>query len=387
VEVREQQEHAGQESLAEGATVRVLQPTGREAVFGLVEVEAEVQWHGPPGELRLLLDGELVATAQGSSLRQAVDVGQQNRSHRFEVVAVTEDGRQSRGGVETPAIPVDEVVDLELLQVFATVTDRRGRRVLNLDRSAFELREDGQGQRIVTLESGDIPFTAVVLVDGSSSMTEVQRQGARRGVRALAEGMHPFDEVKLLAFDHRILAESPFTQDPAVLEAALPELRSRGGTALLDHLFVAHRALDERLGRKVILLLSDGAEVHSVLRLRQIEEMLRDSWVQIFWLELPKPGSDEGLLYNSFLPPKEIQERHRRLRRTVEETGGRVLTATTPEEIEAAFAEVLRELREQYALGYYPPKGAQAGSWRDLSLKVRGAGLKVRTRKGYRVLR
>ena len=67
----------------------------------------------------------------------------------------------------------------------------------------------------------------------------------------------------------------------------------------------------------------------------------------------------------------------------VELSGGRIIPARTPNEIEGVFAEILLELREQYALGYYPTKQRNDGSWRRVRVKVDRRGVKVRTHEGY----
>ena len=365
---------------AEGE-VRILHPSGQEAVFG--EVPFVVDAAGAAvASVELLVDGRSIARLEKPPFEGVADVGQENVAHRFEALVVYTSGQEERLVVKTPAIHVDEVVELNLQQIFVTVTGSSGGRRLGLTKEHFELRDDGRRQDLVTVASGKIPFTAVVLLDGSISMEGDQGRAARAGLSYFAEGMRENDEARLLVFGDHLLAASPFTQDAEVLAAPLDGYFPPGGTAIYDHLYLALRLLEPRLGRRVVILLSDGRDVHSVLRMKEIRRTARRSQAMLYWVETPRPGAGRGLYAHSFLPPEEIEAERQRLATSVRETGGRILLAESPAQIRAALGEILQELREQHALGYYPdPPGA--GRWRPLKVKVHRRGLKVRAPEGY----
>ncbi|MCH9648006.1 MAG: VWA domain-containing protein [Deltaproteobacteria bacterium] len=286
----------------------------------------------------------------------------------------------------TPAVHINDTVELKLRQVFATIVNVRGQRILGLVPKDFELRDNGRKQRIVTLASGDIPFSAVLLLDGSLSMRGSPMEAAIQGVRSFVEGMNPFDEARLLVFSDRLLAASPFTGSPDELLAEVPSQRVETGTSIHDHLFWSIRLLEGKLGRKVLVLLSDGQDVHSVLRMEVVAEALSHSEAQLYWVQILDAqglarSRARGL--HSFLSAEEILQQRDLLRRAVQRSGGRVLEVRQPEEIPQALAEVLRELREQYAIGYYPEPGIEDGSWHRLDVKVQGLGRRVQVREGY----
>ena len=186
------------------------------------------------------------------------------------------------------SIHVDEVVDLELQQLYVTVT-RAGERVLGLKHDDFTVLDRGERQEIVTLAFGEVPFTAILLIDGSVSMDEPLSAAARRGAKAFAAGMTALDEAKAMLFSHHLIAASPFTADPAVLGAAVAS-EAPGGTALNDQLYWAVRLLERRNGRRVVVLLSDGRDVHSVLDMAQVREAVRHGQTMIYWVRLILEG-------------------------------------------------------------------------------------------------
>jgi len=363
-----------------GIEVEILYPDGTEAVFDRITVQVGVVADEDLAEVSLWLDGRRVGKLSPPAWELEVDVGGENRSHRFEVRAVGDSGTEVRMETVTPAIHVDEDVSVQLQQIFVTVTDRRGQRVLDLGRGDLVLRDNKIRQEIVTLGTGDIPFTAVLLLDASLSMEGRQLKAVIRGARAFAGAMVTHDEVKVMVFADRLMASIPFTSDPEAMVEGLPQGRASGGTALFDHLFWAVRQTQQRLGRRVVVFLSDGADVHSVLSMDQVREAVRETQTTLYWIELTKvPGTPIQGLHHSFRVERQVKL----LRRTTEESGGRVLRAYFPREIEEALEEVIRELREQVAIGYYPQPPSDDGQWHEVEVKVRKPGLKTRARTGY----
>ncbi len=362
-------------------SVLLTSPTPGEPVFGEVEIVADVDSERPVRRVTFRLDGKVVGELREPPYRLRVDAGTQSREHRFEVVAEDVDGAVGRSLLVSPRLAVDLELELELQQLYVTVT-QRGQRVVDLERSDFAVFDQGRRQELVTFERGDVPLAALLLVDASDSMRGDLLAAAVAGAQAFIAGMAELDQAKLVLFADRVLHDSPFTSFAEVLATGLSGVEARGSTALNDHLYLALRLLEQRQGRRVVILLSDGVDVASVLRMEEVLETVRRSSALIYWLRLRTSGEDSG--YASAWRDAASHAREFELLATgVKASGGRVLVLDHVAATAGAFAEILRELREQYVLGYYPSDNRGDGRWHTVRVRVRPRGAKVRTRYGY----
>jgi Ca-activated chloride channel family protein len=368
---------------AGGAPVlRILSPDGDSPALGDTEVIIDVESEESVTEVTLLVDGLPAGRRTAPPFVFPVLLGEENLAHRFEAEAITASGTTVRTTVVTPSFRVDEIVDLELQQVYTTVTDRRGWRVPGLARSDFRLFDDGREQTIVTFASGDIPFSAILLLDVSQSMQGEQIAAARAGARAFLGGMRDFDEVKVILFSTRLLAASDFSGAEAPLDRMIEEVVPHGGSSINDFVFLGLQRLERRSGRRVLVLLSDGSDVHSVLRIEQVAEVARQSQTQIYWLRLQERRLGGSNLVDSWRDPVANRKQEKQLEQTIRDSGGRAIDVSSADEIAPSFREVLAELRDQYALGYYPDRRYDDGRWRQIEIQV-GERYRVQSRAGY----
>lgn len=362
-------------------------PPGDEFVYGIVDVVVAVS--GDEAEsavVEFFLDGKSLGTMIKRPFRLAVDVGDENVSHDFKVVARTPTGATATATTTTPTLQVDDQMELNLQQFYITATDESGR-VLDLDRSDFRIVEDGESQKLVTFERGDVPLTSVLLLDCSLSMTGRQLAAALEGASLFVKGMNELDETMVMLYSDRLLRSSEFSKDPEALRQALSGVAASGGTSINDHLFLALKQLDVRQGRSVVVLFSDGADVHSALSMSEVLEKVRRSQSLIYWIYLrQRAGDDEEKVPTYMTTWRSMDENaneFRRLRQAVSESGGRVQVVDDLEQLDEAFVEIMRELREQYVLGYYPTNEASDGEWREVRIRVKRSGVKLRAREGY----
>ena len=361
--------------------VRITQPQFEVPVFGRVEVIAEVDSEREIASVEVFLDGRLAGRLEGPApYRFQLEVGEDNAGHRFEVVARDDTGEEARDVVITPAIQVDQEIEVELQQLYVTVT-RGGEAVRDLERDDFSVVDDGRVQRLVTFERGDVPLAALLLVDSSDSMRGRRLRLALAGARSFADSMAPLDEAMLLLFADNAVHSTPFTGSPRVLASGLDSARAGGGTALADHLYAALKLLEVRQGRRVVILLSDGVDTASVLDMSDALWAARRSQALVYWLRLPL-GERPGAISSSWRDG----DGHRRELLALEElanaSGGRVVPLAGLGETSTAFAEILDELRGQYVLGYYPAPRRDDGRWREVKVRA-GTGVRVRAREGY----
>jgi len=171
--------------------------------------------------------------------------------------------------------------EFSLQQLYVTASSH-SESVVPLREEDFSIVDNGQRQELVTFARGDIPFTAMLLVDASQSMVGEKIVSAQRGVRNFADRMKPLDEAKLVIFSDYVRAVSPFTSFPEVLTAGLERVTAVGGTAINDVLYIALSRLEERQGRRVVVLLSDAIDSHSALGMRHVLPSARRSQALVY---------------------------------------------------------------------------------------------------------
>jgi Ca-activated chloride channel family protein len=370
---------------ASDVQVAILDPGPFNAVSGKVHVRIQVESKDPVQRVRLYIDDRLVTVLIQPPWEVTVDVGNENVEHVFRAVALTSKGETGEMAIQTPAIEVDEVVEVPLQQLYITVT-QGGQRVTGLPREDFTVLDDGTPQDLVTFEGGDAPLTAVLLVDSSESMKGERLAAAIRGAEAFTSGMKDLDEAMSVLFSDRLIRATPFTDDPAVLRSSLEGARAVGGTALTDYLYSAFKILDGRQGRRVIVILSDGFDVYSALDMKDALWKAQRSQAIVYWLQLhdrTQPDAEPGLFTSSWRDAQQNQEQFETLRKLVLDSGGRIEPIDDVSQVENAFRSILAELREQYVIGYYPSNLKKDGSWHQVQVQVKGFGNRVRVREGY----
>ena len=323
--------------------VFITDPKPAEVVFGNLPFAARVAADDAVRRVEFFVDGRFVGARTKPPFQVEVDVGDDNAEHRFEVVAEDVTGERGNALLVSPQIEVDDEIDLDLQQLYVTVT-RGGERVLDLTVNDFAVFDRQLEQQLVTFERGDVPLVALLLVDASDSMRGDRLRAAVAGARAFISGMDPLDQAKLLLFSDRVLHTTPFTNFAEILETGLASVEARGDTALNDHLYLALRQLDERQGRRVVILLSDGVDVASVLHAREVLATARRSPALIYWIRLGSLDAHTSQT-SAWRGAAEHWQEYRTLEHTVRESGGRILTLSDTGTIAGAFPQVLRELR------------------------------------------
>ena len=200
--------------------------------------------------------------------------------------------------------------------------------------------------------------------------------------------MKELDQAQVMVFSDELLSTTPITDAREVLTASLSSTEARGGTALQDHLFVALEFIAQRQGRRVMILLSDGVDTHSVVGMPQVFEVARKTNALIYWIRIS--GDDDGRprdgsvhLISAWKDADQYREQFQLLTQVVDESGGRILDVGSPDEIRPVFIDILKELREQYVLGFYPNNRQNDGRWHKVRVEVAGEDVEVRAPRGY----
>ena len=360
--------------------VKLLRPLAGEVTAGEVEVVAEVETEDPVAWVDFFVNGWPAARVKSPPYSAIVAVPEDAGPCRFAAVVRTTTGGRGSDTVATLRVVHEEHLDVALRQVHVAVT--RSRVGPPLERRHFRLLDQGVEQPIATFSRGDIPLSALLLVDASESMRGGSLEGAFEAARAFLARLEEDDEAAVMVFADRLLSLTPFgPPEPGLLEGA-ERTPAGGGTALNDHLYAALHLLEGRPGRRVVVLLSDGADVLSTLRAEDLLWKVRRSDATLYWLRLRGPRESWSFI-SSWRDAAANARETAGLVDVVEESGGRVETLTAAEDLAPSLTGLLGELREQYVLGYYPQRLRRDGSWRPVDVEVDVGGVRLRYRDGW----
>ena len=365
---------------ADPILVWITSPSLNQAVFGRTIFSADVTSREELDRVEFLVNDRLVGSRSVPPFAVEVDLGEKNIDREFTVIAYGSWGGLGVSTTTISSLEIDERVEIALRQLYVTV-ERDGERVQNLGRERFSVFDKGDRRKLVTFERGDVPISAVLLLDASESMKGAPLEAALDGSRSFLSRMNALDQSMVILFSDRTLKSTGFTKDQDDLLGGLRGAVASGGTALNDYLYAGLRLLDHVQGRRVVVLLSDGADVLSTLRMQDVLWKVRRSDSLIYWIRHEDNLSGQ---FSSSWRNFEANEKERRgLERAIKESGGRMLTIANMDEIESAYEEIMNELREQYVLGYYPSRRSRDGSWRPVKVSVDLPRARVRFRAGY----
>lgn len=305
----------------------------------------------------------------------------------------------------------DEILKVEtsLVSIPVSVYDRNGVYIPNLTKENFKIFEDGKEQEVAYFGTSDKPFTVVLLIDVSPS-TEYKIEQIQDAAIAFVNQLKPQDNVMVIQFDSNVdvLTKPELTNDRDKIFKAINNTGFGGGTSLYDAVqFSLRKKLDKIEGRKAIVLFTDGVDTTS--NRADFESTVRDAeesdslifpiYYNTFLdgggglgggggvmstppgLSIPLPGGMGGMNNGS-------SAEHARGRAYLEElaaaTGGRVFRPNSSTGgLNAAFEGIAEELRKQYNIGYYPQDEAQAGTRKQIRVRVNRPRLIIRARDSY----
>ena len=262
-------------------------------------------------------------------------------------------------------------VDVRMVEVYASVFDKRGKYLPGLRSGDFKIIENGSIQSISSFESSSAALTLALLVDTTGSMLKPLPH-VKNAVADLLSQIRPQDRFGLFAFNNKLKVVVPFTKDRRIALRSLFRLRATGSTALFDSLAQLAPHLARVTGKKAILLFTDGEDTSSVLS-------MEDSVRTIKRVGIPVYTVSQGLALDSKLLLKRLSE-------ISKATGGVAFTIRSPEEIGEVFGAIVEDLRHLYLLGYYPPSGinSRRQGWRRIQVVVPGhKNMQVRAKEGY----
>ena len=256
--------------------------------------------------------------------------------------------------------------------VYATVVDASGRLVPELEQGDFTVLDNGKPADIALFSNESQPFTSIVMLDTSASMTANLKLLNRAAEQFLLR-LLPVDRAQVGAFNDKIQLSGEFTNDRDALIAALNELYFGNPTRLNDAIATSLDELKGIDGRRVILVFTDGEDTSSRIGFKNVLERARDEEVMVYAI---------GLESEYFNGMRVVRSRPSRdLRRIADETGGGYFELQKTADLSPTFTRVAQELRSQYLIGFAPT--ALDGKVHKLDVRVNKPGMTVRARRSY----
>ena len=255
---------------------------------------------------------------------------------------------------------------VQLVEVYATVTDAKGQLVTGLRREDFEVYEGNQLQEVSAFAAGEFPLTVALGVDRSWSMAGDRLRLARQASQSFLRALKPADRSIVVAISSEAEVIAPLTMDRFNQERAIAALDPWSTTALHDAIIAALDRLEPESGRQALVLFSDGEDRYSRATAADVLARARRSNALVYPIALGRVR-----------PPL--------LAELAVLTGGRSFLVREIRGLEQTLAEIARELRYQYLLGYAPATAIDPHTreWRSIRVVVKRPGVRVRARDGY----
>jgi VWFA-related protein len=303
---------------------------------------------------------------------------------------------ESQPQEETPATTFK--VNVGVVQLFFNVKDKKGMLIPSLTKDDFELFEDAKPQTIKYFSAeSNLPLTLGILIDSSGSQQRVLEMEKEVGGSFLGQILRDKDEAFVISFDVDANLLQDFTSNVHMLRTALNSARINAppsscgglpgagggplpcsstpkGTVLYDAVYLAaHDQLAKEVGRKAMIILTDGEDQGSQLKIKDAIEAAQKSDSICYVLLIADRGFYGIGGYSG----------DREMKKLAEETGGRVIQVGNKiEKLKQGFDQISQELRSQYNIGYTSTNTALDGSFRRVEIRSK-QGYKIQSRSGY----
>ena len=289
------------------------------------------------------------------------------------------------GGLAFAAPPGQIRVQVNIVNLFATVRDKHKAIITGLKQDDFQVYEDGQPQEITYFSAeSNLPITLGILLDTSGSEYFMLSGEKEAGSRFLARVLRKGDLAMVMTFDTDVDLLADFTDDRGVLDRAINRAQinapsggmiaqgplpssGSGGTNFYDAVYLAaHEKLSGEAGRKAIVVLTDAEDTGSKLRLSDAIEAAQRTDTVVHILLVAADGGDQDVA-----------------RKLTDDTGGRMIVVRSEKNLEQAFDQISEELRSQYTIGYTPTNKKHDGTYRKIKVEMKNKDYSVLTRRGY----
>jgi len=354
-------------------SVRLVEPQPGKTYLSSLRAQAEVDV--PQGDelerVEMFLDETRVATLYQKPFVQPILLPEGGRVSYVRAVAYLRDGNSAEDTVLINA-PESAEVDVDFVELYTSVLDRRGRPVDGLEKKDFKVTEDGVEQTIARFEKvNDLPIYAGVLLDTSASMSEELDDAVKGALRFFETVITPKDRAMVLTFSDKPAVAVPFTNDKEVLAGGLANLVAEGNTALYDTIIQALFDFGGLRGKRAILVLSDGRDEGSHYTFADALEYAKRSGVAIYSVAIHLSTKDADV--------------RMKLSQLAEQTGGHFFFVDKASELDEVYKAIEEEVRTQYLLAYQSTQSGNGSrdKFRQVEIKLQRPGLEAKAIPGY----
>jgi len=255
-------------------------------------------------------------------------------------------------------------LDVKLVQIPVTVTDLRGKPLLDFEQRDFRVFEDDVEQEITAFAQSDAPISAGLVFDTSRSMKS-RLQDSRKAVEQFLRTSGNGDEYFLVRFSDSAELVMPFTPNVDAISRRLSGIDAQGWTALLDAIFLATHELKKAANqRKALVVFSDGGDNNSRYSEGELLSIVREADARVFAISL--------------------FEHTKFLERICDETGGQMIRVNRMTELPDAMEQLSLQLRSEYVVGYSSKNPQNDGRYHKVRVEVRPPEGMARVRASWR---
>jgi Ca-activated chloride channel homolog len=279
---------------------------------------------------------------------------------------------------QTSAPPPPYKVDVKLVHLLVNVKDAKGELVGSLQAKDFAVYDCGVQQDIAAFEpQTDQPLSVAVLIDTSGSTFKDVREettSIEKFFKALLGSGNNKDAASVYSFNYQVTLIKDFTRSSSALNSSLRDLRSVGGTSLFDAIVLSAQRITNRMGRHVEVIVTDGGDTTSKYHYPDAIKEAHLADAVIYPIVVVPISNDAGRNIGG----------ENALAQVAKDTGGRTFYAGLGAPLDQAFADILRDLRKQYYIGYYPrdlPPDAPA--FHPVRVEMTRPDLRPAARAGY----
>lgn len=288
---------------------------------------------------------------------------------------------------------IHEAVEVDLVNVYLTATNKEGEFVPDLSQKDFTLKEDGVTQEITNFtnfvkEENPLPLTLLLLVDDSPSMSEGTKDSrkidiAKRAGLLVMDELRKDDQMFLLTFHEKDFGENGKPPEKEQIRQRLISLKIPYGVSpLFDTIDTAIEKMKDYEGRKILLICSDGQDISSLKSLNEVLTKIKQS-TETLVISLGTVDYARSEAFYWYGEEQDYKNGKDAMQRVAESGGGYAFFPSKYKDLDGVMEKIRQVVKSQYSLGYRSTNRKADGSWRNIEIVCKRPDLKLRYRRGY----